>query len=85
MIAGIIFSHASRACRGTQSNRSPTPNRVGLFGVHSAVRTSLFGLLLQGGWVLVAELEAEYDSAPAAVGWDEGNALTNFAAASLSR
>ena len=31
----------------------------------------------------MAELEAEYDSAPAAVEWDEVNALTNFAAASL--
>ena len=62
---------------GTSSNRSPTPNRVGLFVVHSAVRTSLFGFLLQGGWIRVAEMEAEYDSASAAVEWDEVNALTN--------
>ena len=51
-------------------HRSPTPNRVGLFVVHSAVRTSLFGFLLQGEWIRVAEMEAEYDSVPAAVEWD---------------
>jgi len=56
---------------------------VGLFVVHSAVRTSLFGFLLQGGWIRMAEMEAEYDSASAAVEWDEVNALTNFAVASL--
>jgi hypothetical protein len=40
---------------------------VGLFIVHSAVRTSLFGFLLHSELVLVAALEAEYNSAPAAV------------------
>jgi len=64
-------------------HRSPTPNRVGLFVAHWAVHTSLFDFLLQGEWIRVAEMEAEYDSVPAAVEWDEVNALTNFAAASL--
>jgi hypothetical protein len=43
---------------------------VGFFVVHSAVRASLFGFLLHSELVLVAELEAEYGSAPSAVGWD---------------
>jgi hypothetical protein len=64
-------------------HRSPTPNRVGLFVAHWAVHTSLFDFLLHSESVLVTELEAEYDSAPAAVEWDEVNALTNFAVASL--
>ena len=51
--------------------------------MHSAVRTSLFGFLLQVGWIRVAKLEAEHCSAPAAVEWDEVSALRNFAAASL--
>jgi hypothetical protein len=56
---------------------------VGLFVVHSAVRTSLFGFLSHSELDFVVALEAEYGYAPAAVEWDVLRALTNFAAASL--
>ena len=84
MIAGIIFTPASTACQGPPMNRSPTPNRAGLFVVHSAVRTSLFGFPLHSGLNRLSRepaLEAEYGSAPSAVEWDVLRAHMNFAVA----
>jgi len=66
VIAGIISSQQAQLA----GEQNPHPNQVGFFVVHSAVRASLFGFLLHSELVLVAELEAEYGSAPSAVGWD---------------